>query len=111
MENTFGNMLSYLRKRQGLSQSELAKKLHVSPATIGLYEQGRRQPRREIEEAIADYFNVSLTLLRGITTEIDREEDEIVQSYRKLNTADKETVKRLLAYMLTVEAAKNKEEV
>lgn len=44
MSDTFGSILQYLRKRAGLSQAQLAKNLNVTPATIGLYEQNRRQP-------------------------------------------------------------------
>lgn len=44
MSDTFGSILQYLGKRAGLSQAQLAKNLNVTPATIGLYEQNRRQP-------------------------------------------------------------------
>lgn len=60
----FKDMLKYLRKRAGFSQSE-SKKLGVSPSTIGNYEQGSRKPDFETEEALADIFNVSLDVLRG----------------------------------------------
>lgn len=54
--NGFSEMLSYLRKRENLSQRELAKKLHVSASTIGMYESGKRYPSREQEEEIADFL-------------------------------------------------------
>jgi transcriptional regulator with XRE-family HTH domain len=95
--NDFGNILQYLRLREGLSQSQLAKIIHVSPATIGLYEQGRRQPRRDIEEAIADYFNVSLSFLRGIGTELDHAENEVILAYRSLSEEDKQKVKAFMS--------------
>ena len=65
MKDTYGSMLTYLRKRAGLTQAQLADALNVSPATIGLYEQDRRRPNFEMEEAIADFFNVDLNYLRG----------------------------------------------
>ena len=65
MSDTFGSILQYLRKRAGLSQAQLAKNLNVTPATIGLYEQNRREPNFEMQEKIADYFNVSLDVLHG----------------------------------------------
>ena len=61
----FKDVLIYLRKRSNMSQSELAKKIGVSASTIGNYEQGTRTPNFEIEEALADTFNVSLDVLRG----------------------------------------------
>lgn len=56
MVDTFGSILTFLRKRAGLSQAQLAKYLNVTPATIGLYEQDRRKPSFEMQEKIADYF-------------------------------------------------------
>lgn len=68
--NEFKDMLSYFRKSYGLSQRELADRIHVTPGAIGMYESGKRYPTREVEEAIADFFNVNLNTLRGIS-EID----------------------------------------
>ena len=39
-----GIQIAALRKRAGLTQAELARHMHVSPSTIGMYEQGRRLP-------------------------------------------------------------------
>ena len=63
----FKDMLVYLRKKNGMSQAELARKVSVAPTTIASYEQGKRHPSFEIEEAIADVFNVNLDTLRGKT--------------------------------------------
>lgn len=62
----FASMLKFLRKRENLSQRELASKLGMSPSAIGMYESGKRRPKHEDEEAIADFFNVDLNTLRGI---------------------------------------------
>ena len=66
----FKDMLKLYRNQRGLSQSELAKKLGLSPSTISMYEVGKRQPDFETEEKIADYFNVSLNSLRGKSEEL-----------------------------------------
>lgn len=65
----FKDMLKYFRSREGLSQSELAKKLGVSTSTISMYEVGKREPDFETEEKIADFFNTDLNILRGRDTE------------------------------------------
>ena len=61
----FKDMLKYLRTTHGISQAELAKIIGVSPSAIGMYETGEREPNFEIEEKMADYFNVTLDTLRG----------------------------------------------
>lgn len=59
----FGRRLKELRDSKRMSQEELAKALHVSRSRIGMYEQGQREPDFEMQEAIADYFNVNLDYL------------------------------------------------
>lgn len=67
MNNKFGDNLKKLRTEMGITQTELAKVIGVKPSTVGMYETGDRQPNFEIEEKIADFFNVSLDYLRGKT--------------------------------------------
>lgn len=62
------NKLRTLRKDRGLTQSELGKALGVSPSTIGMYEQGRREPDKDALLAIANFFNVSTDYLLGNDT-------------------------------------------
>lgn len=61
----FSDMLGYLRKREGISQQELADKLKISRSAIGMYESGSRTPDLETLEAMADLFNVNLDTLLG----------------------------------------------
>lgn len=61
----FSDMLTYLRKRNNLSQQELADKLNITRSAIGMYETGRREPDFETLEAIADFFNVDMNTLTG----------------------------------------------
>lgn len=65
MAITFGKRLQELRNSKKMTQAELGKILKVSASTIGMYETDKRQPNFEIEEAIADFFNVDLDYLRG----------------------------------------------
>lgn len=55
--------ITKLRKKQGMSQSQLAKELNVRPSTIGMYEQRRRVPDLDTLLAMARLFNVSLDYL------------------------------------------------
>lgn len=58
-----GERISFLRIQKGMSQAELAQKLHLSPSTLGSYEQGRRTPSVNILVALADEFDVSVDYL------------------------------------------------
>lgn len=88
----FKDMLAYYRKVNGFSQRELADKLGISHSAIGMYEAGKRFPTKEIEEALADLFNVSLNNLRGMGNE---------SSDAFINVADlsEENRKKVLVYV------------
>ena len=66
---SFADMLAYLRKRAGYSQTELADKLKISRSAIGMYESGKREPDFETLEALADTFNVNMDTLLGKTSD------------------------------------------
>ena len=96
----FAETLKCLRLSRKITQAELAKALGVSPSTVGMYEAGERQPNFEMEEKIADYFNVTLDTLRGIKEEKNPDSQAILDkildgSLKKLNEPNKA---RLLAY-------------
>lgn len=65
--SVLGKRLKILRKKNGLTQTELAKSLGLAFSTISMYERGDRMPDFETMEAIADYFNVTMDYLFGKT--------------------------------------------
>lgn len=79
----FASMLKYLREREGLSQRELATRVGLSASTIGMYESGKRHPRPEEEELLADFFNVDLNILRGRRIDESQARDQIIQTEAK----------------------------
>lgn len=57
----FKDKLRQLRIENNLTQADIAKAIGVSPATIGNYEQGTREPRNnEMWQKLADYFGISV---------------------------------------------------
>ena len=52
-----------LRIKKGWSQAELARRLHLSPSTVGMYEQGRREPPIDILVAMSEEFGVTIDYL------------------------------------------------
>ena len=67
-----GFRIAALRREAGLSQSELAEKLQVSPSTVGMYEQGRREPSAQMLLTISRVLGVSVDyLLSGSVSEAE----------------------------------------
>ena len=67
MENVLGKKIKFLREEKELSQLEFAKTLNISNSTLSQYEAGNRMPGDEIKKKIAEYFNVSLDYLMGVS--------------------------------------------
>jgi len=59
----FGDRLKLLRNEKNITQAELAKLLDVSPSTIGMYEQDRRDPDTKTLTFLVKYFNTSVDYL------------------------------------------------
>lgn len=57
------NRIVELRRKHGMSQSQLAKALNISASTEGMYEQGRRIPGLDTLIMMSKIFAVSLDYL------------------------------------------------
>jgi DNA-binding XRE family transcriptional regulator len=55
--NYIGENLRYLRKKKGVTQTEVAKALGIPTTTYNAYETGQNVPRDEVKLKIANYFN------------------------------------------------------
>lgn len=64
----FNETLKKLRREKNLSQKELGNKLGLAESTIGMYEQGKRQPDYETLLKIANFFEVTVDFLLGNPT-------------------------------------------
>ena len=76
-----GERIMLLRRGSGWSQTELARRLHISPSAVGMYEQGRREPSLQGLIEIGAVFGVSTDYLL---------------SGRPVSQQDEQTVFRLL---------------
>ncbi len=59
------NYIREIRKEKGISQRELAEKIHVDSSTLSYYESGRLKLTFEIAIEIADILEISLDELAG----------------------------------------------
>lgn len=58
-----GERIASLRARLGWSQAELARRMHISPSAVGMYEQGRREPSANMLIILARVLGVSIDFL------------------------------------------------
>ena len=63
MKNTVGKNIVKLRKEQGMSQEQLAQKLHVTRQAVSNWETGRRQPDLDMLEALASAFGTDILVV------------------------------------------------
>lgn len=61
--------LRKLRKENNMTQEDVAKKLGITRAAVGLYEQGKRNVDNETLMKLSDIFGVSVDYLLGGTNE------------------------------------------
>jgi repressor LexA len=58
--------LKEIRKKHGETQKDLATFLKITPQMVSKYETGLSEMSNEIEEKIANHYNVTIDQLRGI---------------------------------------------
>lgn len=110
--DTFGEILRELRLEKNLTQNAFGKIFSVEKGTVSNWENENRFPDKNMLNAIADYFNVSLDYLLGrsyiknpqqyylnLKNEIavlTDEEKNILNLYKKLNDKDKAKVEGIM---------------
>lgn len=99
-ENEFGKMLTELRKKKGLTQSELAKEIFVSDKAISRWERGDTLPSLERVYQLSKFFNIDFNKLMVVRTEVDGENseitDNIIKEFKELEKKHKRFVKKSL---------------
>lgn len=98
--------LKQMRIDKQLSQQKLGEILHVSQQSIHKYENNITSPDIDTLKNMADYFNTSVDYLLELTeiphkiepvtdTMLNESETELVETYRKLNSSQKELIHKL----------------
>ena len=71
MKASIGSRIHDLRKREGLTQEELAEQMGVSPQAVSKWETDVSIPDLSILTALSDHFHISLDeLVRGARTDV-----------------------------------------
>ena len=93
-----GTIITQLRDKKGISQSELADKSSVSRVMIGKYERGEAIPSIDAAKKIADALEVSLDYLVGSTsqTAFDKRTLERIEALEDLEENKKQTLYDLI---------------
>ncbi|MBQ9931217.1 MAG: helix-turn-helix domain-containing protein, partial [Firmicutes bacterium] len=73
-----GKLIEQLRKEQGMTQKQLAEKLHISDRTVSKWERGVGFPDISLVEPLADALNISVvSLIRGEVSSMPEEEASV----------------------------------
>ena len=84
----FNERLKQLRQQEGLTQRELAKSIEVGRSTISEYESGKIVPKQEGLLKLANYFNVSVDYLTGVSDNPATRQSNEHELDKLLNTLD-----------------------
>jgi len=112
----FKHRIKELRKKEGWTQVEMAKRLGVTDALVSQWESGKRMPSFEMIEALGDLFHTDLNYMighedyvarlsgdgtdpdDGVKVLISTYESKIIYAWRH---ADDQT-RRIVAYALKI---------
>lgn len=100
---TFSERLKQLRTERKLTQEMLSKESGLTKSSIAMYETGKRKPKIEVLERLADFFNVDLDYLVGKsdrTTVIAPPAPQKSDGLPELNARDERDIERDLEDML-----------
>ena len=79
---TTAEIIKQLRKKKGISQSELAEVIGVKNNTVSTWERGTRKPDFEALNLLSDYFEVSFEYILGSS---DKEEARVKPTQDELD--------------------------
>ncbi len=91
-----GNLLRFLRKRESLSQKELADNLYTSASTVCKWEKGSFAPTSDMMLRIAEFYNIPVEDLYFPEKALERLSNTSLQETEKVMAPSDETQKQLL---------------
>ena len=104
----FGEKLSLLRKRRGMTQLELAEELNVSRQAVSRWEQGISNPSTENMVRIGKLLDVSIDTLVNENAQLQTETAVLVveaEEKKAVERHDKRGILKIVGIVLLVVAA------
>lgn len=104
----FNKRLKQLRVERNLTQMDLAEILNLRPTTISNYESGRNEPTYDKLKILAEYFDITLDYLMGVTDDtfpisgkvINKETYEFSLLYNNLDKDSKNEIKNFAQWLI-----------
>lgn len=81
----FSHNLKTLRKQKGLSQEELAARLHVVRQTVSKWEKGLSVPDAVLLVQLAEILEVSVATLLGENVPDDKSQNELAEQLARIS--------------------------
>ena len=81
----FSENLKAPRKQKGMTQEELASRLHVVRQTVSKWEQGRSVPDADLLVRLAEVLETTVAVLLGSPVEEPEDKDALAQALERLN--------------------------
>lgn len=98
------NRIKEIRQKNSLTLKELGSKIGIPNNSLSQYENGRRQPKLEVWQKLADFFNVSVPYLQGFETQVPNRLRELRRSHGLTLKDTVEKVKEQEALIITADA-------
>ena len=106
IKRNFSETLKAIMQKHGKTQGDLVKDLNFRQATVSDWLNGKKYPRMDKIEKLANYFDISINelLLQSVTVPVPassslsltQQEETHIKKYRQLNADGKEEIDDLI---------------
>lgn len=100
VRDIFASHLLYLLEHQGKTQIDMARDLNVATGTVSSWVNGKKFPRVDVMQRIADYLGVRMSTLveeNGLEVLLQEEDDHrILSAYHAADPSLQAAVRKLL---------------
>ena len=91
-----GESIAFIRKRQDMTQAQLADKADIAITALSMIETGYRHPSKKILDKIAQVFGIAPEVITFLSLDIKSIPDSKKEEFRKLHSNFKNLVWELV---------------